>query len=227
MLGWIVQKVVFFSLLLLLLLLLCVLISFQSLRFFAFGSFTFLFCHFHVVCSHHNPRYRCRYLFLFFSISLTFSLSFHPSIHFHVFFFIGTVPFFSTDFFFHIHLEFARSAHQLAKRMRIQSCGANITLAIIRKPFLVSSFFPFLFRWYYCCCCFCRLQWCVLCTHSFVFSLLDVSRCGCDLPFTSACITKQLWCRFTECLSFTLWTDMAHADLLDRTFECVLMLEQM
>lgn len=41
--------------------------------------------------------------------------------------------------------------------------------------------------------------WCVLFahtlhspTHSFALSLLDVSRCGCDLPFTSACITKQL-----------------------------------
>lgn len=61
----------------------------SSLRFFAFGSFTFLFYHFHVVCFHHNPRYRCRYLF--FCLSL--------SIHFHGFFFIGSAIFFFCIYF--------------------------------------------------------------------------------------------------------------------------------
>lgn len=152
--------------------------SLQSLRFFAFGSFTFLFHHFHVVCCHRTIL----------SSSLPFSISpprsshstfiyssIHPSIHFRVGFFFFLLSRWWSAFFQPVFFAFIwrkRSTHQLLVGVRIQSCGANITLAIIRKPFLLFflSFSSVRSQWYYdyycyfcCCCCCCRRLRCFWC----------------------------------------------------------------
>lgn len=100
---------------------LCVLISFQSLRFFAFGSFTFLFYHFHVVCFHHNPL----------SLSLPFFLCSHThshsfsrsfwSLHPFSWVFLHWQRFFSSNFFC-IYFVLARSLTLASHSLSLSRC---------------------------------------------------------------------------------------------------------
>lgn len=147
----------------------------QSLRFFAFGSFTFLFYHFHVVCSHHNSLSLSLPFFFFVHFASVFLLPTRyplppPTATFcrslaplsWVFLSLAALLFFYSNNFFSIYSELALKYTEsiLSVDVTAAMCAECEESVVWCKHNLSHYPKPF------CCCCVCvcffSILWCSL-----------------------------------------------------------------